>query len=257
MDKELRVQSLERAFKILEILSEEKEGLGVTEISRITSLHKSTVHRFLRDLEILNYVEKDEKTDKYKLGIKILQLAGRFLDHMDIRDQAKDSIKELADITGETVHLVIYNKKEAVYIDKIDSKKTIRMHSQIGKTIPMHASAVGKAILSHLSEEEKEKIIKRGLPAFTPNTLVDPERLREELEEVRRRGFAFDNEENEEGIRCIAAPIFDYTGSVVAAVSISGPKFSITQDRIEELSKLVKNCAERISEKLGFTKKKQ
>lgn len=253
---EKAVQSIERAIRIMEELATEKEGLGVTELSQRVQLHKSTVHRILNTLLLYGYVERNPHTERYRLGMKLLYLGGAILDRMDIRSEARDILDALAKEVNETVHLVVPEGDKAIYVDKIDSRRTIRMYSQIGRRAPYHASAVGKAILAFLPKEEAETIISKGLERYTKNTITDPEKLRNHLEMIRRKGYAIDEEENEVGIRCIGAPVFDHTGRVVAAVSISGSILTVTRDKIPELSKKVVDSARRISEKLGWTGEK-
>ncbi|MCG0275715.1 MAG: IclR family transcriptional regulator [Thermosediminibacteraceae bacterium] len=252
MQRENSVQSIERAMRILEELAEEEDGLGVTELSARVGLHKSTVHRILNTLLRMGYVEQNPKSEKYRLGTKLLYLGGAILDRMDIRKESHELLKQLAEEVNETVHLVIPDNDKALYIDKIDSKRTIRMYSQIGRHVPLHASAVGKAILAFSSPEYVQKVIKKGLDRYTRNTIVDPDRLIEHLKEIRAQGYAVDDEENEEGIRCVGAPVFDYTDKVIAAISISGSTVTIPPERVPELASKVVNYARTISRKMGW-----
>lgn len=246
------VQSIERAIRIMEELATEKEGMGVTELSHRVQLHKSTVHRILNTLLQYGYVEQNPNTERYRLGMKLLYLGGAILDRMDIRREAHDALNALAEEVNETVHLVVPEGDRAIYVDKIDSKRTIRMYSQIGRRAPYHASAVGKAILAFLPQEEVERIISKGLEKYTKNTITDPEKLKKHLEMIRQKGYAVDDEENEVGIRCVGAPVFDHTGMVIAAISISGPIVTVTKEKIAELSEKVMESARRISEKMGW-----
>ncbi|MCG0276309.1 MAG: IclR family transcriptional regulator [Thermosediminibacteraceae bacterium] len=252
MRGENNVQSIERAMRILEELAEEEDGIGVTELSSRVGLHKSTVHRILNTLLRMGYVEQNPKSEKYRLGTKLLYLGGAILDRMDIRKESHELLKQLAEEVNETVHLVIPDNDKALYIDKIDSKRTIRMYSQIGRHVPLHASAVGKAILAFSSPEYVQKVIKKGLDRYTRNTIVDPDRLIEHLKEIRAQGYAVDDEENEEGIRCVGAPVFDYTGKVIAAISISGSTVTIPAERVPELALKVVDCAQKISRRMGW-----
>lgn len=254
MSKDNLVQSIVRAAKILEILAEE-EDLGVTEISKALALHKSTVHRILSTLVALGYVEQNQETEKYCLGMKLLFLGGTILDRMDIRKESRVYLKELAEEVKETAHLVIPDGYKALYIDKWEGNKTIRMYSKIGRRAPMHASAVGKAILAFSSKEYVEKVIDQGLKKYTSNTIIDPEQLKSHLEKISQLGFAIDDEENEKGIRCIGAPIFDYTGEVVGAISLSGPTINVTKAEVKPLSVKVINCANKISRRMGWSER--
>lgn len=247
------VQALERALKLLEALSQEKEGLGLNELARRVELHKSTVYRLLQTLKEHGYVEQDASHGKYNLGLKILELSGRILDRLDVRAVAHPYLKALADKSNEVAHLVILDGDEAVYIDKVEGNRTIRMYSQIGRRVPLHSTAVGKAILAHLAWPEAQRLLERkGLTRFTPRTVTDWSTLAEHLERVRRQGYAVDDGENEEGIRCVGAPIFNHDHRVVAALSISGPEVNITWERIPELGELVRWASREISRRLGF-----
>lgn len=247
------VQSIERACRILEELSLEKTGFGVTELSERLALHKSTVHRLLSTLTTLGYVEKDTFTDKYRLGMKLLYLGGAILERMDLRRESRDLLIQLAEEVDEAVHLVIPDGNDALYIDKIDSNKTIRMFSQIGRRIPMHASAVGKAILAFSDARQVNKILGNGLQGYTSKTITNLKEMEEHLEKIKAMGYAVDDEENEEGIRCIGAPIFDYTGKVIGAVSVSGSTLTVLPEKVEQLAQKVMECAKRISDKMGHT----
>lgn len=252
MARDNTVQSVERAVRILEELAVEKEGLGVTELANRVELHKSTVHRMLNTLLNLGYVEQNTLSERYRLGMKLLFLGGAILERMDIRHEAHDLLKGLSEKVNEAVHLVVPDGFRAVYIDKLDSNKTIRMYSQIGRVAPLHASAVGKAILAFSGEEFAEQVIEQGLLKYTSKTIAEPQELLEHLKMVRERGFAVDDEENEEGIRCVGAPVFDYKGKVIGAVSVSGPTVTVVQEKVEQIAGSVMECAEKISHRMGW-----
>ncbi|CEP67980.1 Transcription regulator IclR, C-terminal [Moorella glycerini] len=247
------VQSLEKGLKILEALAAAAEGVGLSDLSRRLGLNKSTVYRMLTTLKAYGYVDQEPVTGKYILGLKILDLSGSLLDRLDVRTIAHPYLKELAARSQEVAHMVVRDGPEAVYVDKVEGNRTIRMYSQIGRRVALHSTAVGKAILAFLPPEEVEKIIaSRDLPRFTPRTITTLPALHGELEQVRQRGYAIDDGENEEGIRCVGAPIFDYRGQVVAALSISGPTVHVTPERVPELGQLVRWAGEEISRRLGY-----
>lgn len=251
------VQSLDRAIDILETLAGEKDGCGVTMIGKATGLHKSTVHRLLATLMSRGYIEKDIDNDNYRLGTKILFLASSVLDRMDIRNVSRPYIRELSEDTKEVVHLSILDGDEAVYIDKVESSKgtSVRMHSQIGKRVPLYCTAVGKVLLSKISDTEVKQLLgTKAMVKFMPNTINNMDDFIEELNKVRKLGYAMDNIEHEEGIRCIAAPIFDRRGKVIAAVSLSGPIFYVTEERLPELREKIVKTSNDISYQLGFIK---
>lgn len=250
------VQSLDRAILLLEELAMHQDGCGVTYLSNLTGLHKSTVHRILNSLMVKGYIEKETETDKYFLGIKLLYLGSAILDRLDIRKVSKPLLEELCSSTGEVVHLSILDNGEAVYIDKVESpNKSIRMYSQIGKRVPLHCTGVGKILLAWLPDKDVEYILrKKGMKAFTSNTITDLETMKKHLKLIRKIGYAFDEIEHEEEIRCVAAPIYDIKGKVIASVSVSGPVLHVTKDRMPELTKEVVKTAKNISYHLGYIK---
>lgn len=249
------VQVLERALKILEALAREREGLGLNELARRVGLHKSTTYRLLHTLKEYGYVDQDNTYGhkKYTLGFKILELSGSLLEGLDVRKVARPYLEQLAAQTQEVAHLVIPDGDEAVYVDKVEGNRTIRMYSQIGRRVPLHSTAVGKAILACLPWPEVESLLSnKGLPRFTSRTIVDWSTLAEHLEQVRKQGYAVDDGENEEGIRCVGAAILDHRGRVIAALSLSGSEVHMTWERIPELGSLVREAAKEISRRMGF-----
>lgn len=253
MAKDNIIQSVDRALKILQILSTRKEGYGVTELSHKIPLNKTSVYRMLSTLVLHGFVEQNMETERYKLGYKVLELSSILLDSIDLRVEAKAYLGELEHLTNEVIHLVVYDRGEAVYIEKLEGNETLRMHSKVGSRAPMHCSGVGKVILAHLPISEASQIIERyGLARHTAHTITDPEALFDHLKMIREKGYALDLEENEMGINCIAVPIFDHSGKVVAAVSISGPTMRMTRERIDELKEEILGVSKKISARLGW-----
>ncbi|WP_026894386.1 IclR family transcriptional regulator [Clostridiisalibacter paucivorans] len=250
------VQSVDRALSILEVLSENSSGLGITEISKKIDLHKSTVHRLLSTLIYKDYVEQDHETNKYRITLKVLELGNNRLKDLDIVTVSRPHLTELMKKTNEVVHLVILEKEEIVYIDKVESENTIRMHSTIGKRSPAYCTAVGKAIMSHMTMEEVLEIWNNSqIKEHTQYTITGVDEMKEELKKIRERGYSVDDEENEIGVRCVAAPIFNWKGDVIAAISISGPTMRVTKEKVEEFSILIIEYARRISLELGYNNK--
>lgn len=250
---EKNVQTLDRALDIIELLSTEKEGMGVTEIGQRTGLHKSTVHRLLNSLAERGYIERDPRYGNYKLGLKFVEISSLLLNKLELKTEAFPYLRKLAETVGQPVHLAILSGKEAVYIDKVDVLNNIRMYSQIGRRVPVHCSAIGKVLLSGLKKDELEDTLNHmEFQRFTHNTLRSRESLQKEIEAARLKGWAADNEEHEEGIRCIAAPVYDYTGKVIAAVSTSGDRKIISAERDEEISRVVTETATAISKRMGY-----
>ncbi len=251
------VQTIERSAAILDVLGQSPQGISLRDLSAKINLPKGTTHRLLSSLSYYGYVRQDFKTKNYFLGFKLVDLGNLLLNQLDLRKEAEPFLRELAEKTKETVHLVILDQNEIVYIDKVETDHNpsgLRMASRVGLRNPPHSCAVGKVLLANLSEEALDLFLKKGpLMKRTENTITDPVRLREHLSMVRRQGYAIDDEENEKGIRCVAAPIRDGTGRAVAAVSISGPAFKVTKRAIQEgLKKEVMNTAFQISQRLGF-----
>lgn len=253
MNDSYNVQVLERTIKILETMAKYPYGIALTDLSKEVGLNKSTVFRILATFQYYGYIMQDSD-GKYKLGYKFMELSSAVMERLDIRKIAHPYLDELSKITGEVVHLVVLDGYEGVYIDKVDNSfGTIRMYSQVGKRVSLHSSGVGKVLLASLNEEEVDKfIIEKGLPKKTENTITDPVKLKEELARIRNQGYAIDDIENEEGIRCVAAPILNYNGETVAAVSISGPTIRVTKERIPELVHLIREYTIKISREMGF-----
>ncbi|WP_313799691.1 IclR family transcriptional regulator [Cytobacillus sp.] len=253
MDRENMVKSVSRALDIINLVSIKKGGLGVTEIANQMDINKSSVYRILSTLVQYGYIEQDKETEWYKLGYQFLEVSSRLLESLDLRNEAKPFLQELEKETNEVIHLVVYDRGEVVYIEKLDGNEALRMHSKVGKRAPMHCTSVGKAILAHLPIEIVQEIIERkGLPIHTDKTITDKNVFIDELAEVKKKGYALDLQENEYGITCIAVPIFDHLGKVEAAVSISGPTIRMTDARLVELQPRVIEIGKRISARLGF-----
>lgn len=247
------IQVIDRALDILELLSLEKDGLGVTDIGNRIGLHKSTVHRILSAMAERGYIEKTSARGSYKLGLKLIEISSVYLNSIELKTEARPYLWELTSKLGQTSHLAILEGNDAVYIDKVDVVTSIRLYSQIGRRIPVYCSALGKSLLSGLAEPELDKIVKGcSFKKLTDNTIDNKNQLLSQVEEVRKNGWALDNEEHEEGVRCIASPIFDYRGKVIAAVSISGPSAAISPERDRETGKMLADTALNISKRLGY-----
>ena len=225
-EKEVKnpVQSAERIFQVLEMLADNGD-MGLMEISSALNLHKSTVHRLLMSLIYMGYAKQDEVTQKYTLTYKMVSMAGKMLDRMDILQVAKPYLERLSDISGEAVHLVQREGNHILYIYKIEAKVgTIRMVSHVGMVHPMYCSGVGKAIMATLPEKEVKQIWNESIiERKTDKTITDIDEMLCVLAEVREKGYALDDEENEEGVRCIAACLHGYSKEVKYAFSVSGP----------------------------------
>lgn len=250
------VQSAERIFQVMEMLAEHGE-MGLMEISAALGLHKSTVHRLLMSLIYMGYAKQDETTQKYMLTYKVVNMAGKILEHMDILQVARPYMERLSDLSGEAVHLVQREGSNILYIYKIEAKVgTIRMVSHVGMVHPMYCSGVGKAIMATLPEDEIKKIWDESvIEKKTEKTITDFAELKKVLSEVKKNGYALDDEENEKGVRCIAACLHGYQKEVKYAFSISGPTSRMTRERVAELAVDVKKVQEELSKELGYYRK--
>lgn len=248
------IKVLEKALSIIDFLSREASPVGIAELSNKLKMSASTVHRILDTLRFWGYVDQDSETQAYTLGLKLVELGMAKLHQIDWLEESAPLVKELRDSTGETVHVSILVDGEVFCLMKEESPHTIKMGSYIGKRGPVHCTASGKVLLAHLPHREREDIIRsKGLPRFTATTIVDRDELERELEKVRNQGFAIDRGEHEEEVHCVAAPIRNHLGKVIAALSVSGPSFRIHADDPDPLLvRMVVSTAQRISERLGY-----
>jgi IclR family acetate operon transcriptional repressor len=247
--------SVAKAFSIIEILASCAEsGISLTELSTLLNMPKSTAYRYLATLLELHLAERGD-TDRFRLGTKVIELAGSFLASSDIRKESEPILEEMAEKTGETVHLAVPSGSEVVYIAKLESKYTIGMASHIGTRLPMRCTALGKSILAFSGPDLIQAVFSEPPQSHTPDTITSNEALKAELDLIRTQGFAIDNQENEVGICCVGAPILDYTGRAIAAMSISGPCDRMDRERCVQLGPLLWEAALKISKRKGYTGK--
>ena len=246
-------RSVVKAFAILDAMATRgTDGIPLAEIAKQLRMSKSTTHRYLTTLEKLGAVERNQK-DRFHLGLKLIELAGITLSRNDLRAQADAFLNELSAQTQETVHLAVPSGTEVVYIAKADSKQPIQMYSRIGARVPMYSTALGKAILAHSSSTIVDQVLHGNLVARTPNTITSPHTLLTELERVRSQGFAIDDQENEVGVCCVGAPIFDYNAKVIGAISVSGPADRMAKERHVKLGPIVADAALQLSRRMGYS----
>jgi IclR family KDG regulon transcriptional repressor len=249
----MKINSIERCIKIIEFLSKYPRGRKLTEISAQLDLHPSSAHHIINTLAPYDYIIQDPDTKKYSLGFRFLEISRRILDNMDIRKVARRHLEELGKETREAVHLAILRDKKVVYIDKIDNLGGLSLATYIGFATDPHAAAGGKVLLADMPEKQvKDMYQNRVLTNYGKKTITDLSRLFEELKKIRSQGYAIDDEEYYEGVRCVAAPIRS-GNEAVAAVSITGSVFTVTLERIErELIDQVMNTSEAISNELRW-----
>jgi IclR family acetate operon transcriptional repressor len=245
-------QTLDRALTVLlEVARNGDRGLSLAECSAILGYSKATTHRILRTLARREFVRLDEERGLYSLGITNLRLGMDFLARLDLRREALPVLRELAAVTAETVHLGTLYGTDVVYIEKVESPKAVRMFSRVGDTMPAYSTGIGKAILAFVPEAELDEHLPSRLERRTPTTIVDPAEFRAELIAIRERGYSTDNIENEDGIRCVGAPVFDHSTVVCGAISVAGPANRVLPERFEELGRIVRERADVISARIG------
>lgn len=245
------VSAAVRVLSVLERLSMAR-ALGLEELSREVGLAKPTVYRFLLTLQELGYVRRDE-LDRWAITMKLFNVGSRALDHLDLLSVARPVAEALSDELGETVHMGVLEGDSAVYVLKVESKYTIRMYSRVGRRIPLYCTGIGKVLLACAPAREREALLEGlRLVPLAPKTISSRPLLEAELERVRAGGFARDDEEHEEGIHCLAAPIFDREGAAVAALSVSWPGFRYAEGPEEAKIERVKAAAAKISAILGY-----
>ena len=250
-DDEKQMSAVMRTVSILEALSE-VEASNLENLSRTTELPKATLLRFLSTLISLGYVYRDG-ADMYHLTLKMFSIGSRSLKHMDLITTAQPFARRLCQNLGETVHMGILEGNSAVYVLKEESSYTLRMYSRVGKVIPLYCTAIGKIFLSEMGEDELEEYFRTTpLKPYTPKSIRTHHALVEELERTRKRGWSIDDEEHEENVFCIGAPVRDCTGSVIAAMSVSWPVFRFNKDSFQEITEKIVETTDELSKVLGY-----
>jgi DNA-binding IclR family transcriptional regulator len=246
------IQVLAKALDLLDVLAPARSGLTLAELCVRLDLPKSSVFRYLATLETRGYVERINDSDKYLLGLKLFELGSLVASHFDVGEASLPLMHGLLEQFGETVNLGIMHDAQVFYLQILEGTRSMRMAAQPGVRNLPHCTALGKAILAHLPDTEVQAIVTRnGLPALTPRTITTIEQLHADLEQIRRRGYAIDDIENEDGVRCVAAPIFDHRGQVIAAVSVSGPAARVSPSQVEVMGRELVAGAREVSWRLG------
>ncbi|MDQ3766531.1 MAG: IclR family transcriptional regulator [Actinomycetota bacterium] len=243
--------TLVKGLDLLMIVARAKPGgLRLVDLQREVGADKAVLVRLLNGLQIRDFVRRDDGA-RYHLGPAAMELAHSFLAGIDVRAAAVSTMRRLVAESGETVHLGALRDVAVIYLDKIEAEHTIRMHSQIGSLMPAYSTALGKAMLAAGPPELVDRTIGAGMPARTPRTITTPEALRRELETVRARGFAIDDLENEDGVRCVGAAILDHQGAIAGALSVSAPAFRFSLEDALRLGPQIAWAAQEVSEQLG------
>lgn len=241
------VQTLARGLRILEILAASQDSVGVTELANQMGVDKSSVSRLVQTLVKYRFAERDSKTRRYRLGGKIRELSQQMGRHTQLNEQAQPFLIELVDKTGENAHLAVYAQQTALVVADVESPAPLRVVSGVGRRIPLHCTAVGKCLLAFCDVPMPDH-----LPKLTPLTITDHDQFTHHLQQIRDAGIAVDDEEHIIGARCLAAPVYDYSGQSIASIGISGPSVRVTPHNLPKLINIVTNVARALSNALGY-----
>jgi IclR family KDG regulon transcriptional repressor len=245
-------QTVLKALDILECIALADHPLSAAEAAKLCNLSRPTTYRLIYTLTARGYVTQDDDTH-YRLGTQALSLSQNVLDSLDLPELARPYLRQLSDITNETTYLSILDDNAILYVGKAESTQSVRTHTKIGSRNRLHCTSMGKAILAFLPESDQTQLVDQlELTANTTTTITDRTALLTELATIHAQKFAIDNEESEDDIRCVGAPIFDHTGHVFAAISVSGPAYRLSVSRLKTLSSLVIDTAQTISSALGY-----
>ena len=247
------MKSLRKALDLIEIIGE-TGNIGIRELSARTGFPPATVHRIIATLVERGYLQQNQNNRNYSLSTRFLEFADSIQQRFDLIPIARPHLEQLSMNSGENVNLCVLDGPVVVYIDHVHSQKhVLRTFTRLGARVPLYATGVGKVYLSKMGADELDTYLDSvKLERYTGKTITDRNTMLKELRMIKKQGYAVDDQEKESGVRCVAAPIFDYNGSMAAAISISGAAQWITRERIKPLARMVMDCAERISTELGY-----
>jgi DNA-binding IclR family transcriptional regulator len=250
-----RIQAIDRAVSVLNGFDFEEPELSVSEVAARTRLHKSTAHRILMALHHNGFIEQNEATGRYHLGLDLFRLGQLAVSRLKLPDVARPFLQELMEQTHETTHLAVLEGQEVLYVMTLEAANALHMPGRVGHRIPTYCTSLGKAMLSSMADEQVRAMFRgQRFHQYTPKTVKSVEALLRDLAAVRRRGWSLDNEEIETGLRCVGAAIRDHTGALAGAISVAGPSARLRPETIPELAALVKGKAAAISARLGYGK---
>lgn len=241
------IQSLARGLKILDLLAQSQDGVSITELAERLGVDKGSASRLVATLASYGYAEKDKQTRRYHLGLQVITVSRSLLTRLPFREVAKPFLHQLMERTGECAHLAIPGQGKVLYIDQVESPATLRVNAQVGTMNPLHCTALGKILLAFGGVEPPA-----DLESFTPHTITNTDQLRKNLEQIRTQGYAVDDEEFDLGVRCIAVPVEDFRGKVIASMGISGPATRMTPERLQELAAIVLEVGKALSKRMIF-----
>jgi DNA-binding IclR family transcriptional regulator len=246
------IRAVERALDVLLCFSRQTPQLSMTQVAERLGMNKSAVHRHLATLERMRFVQRDASTGIYQLGVRLLQMAYLALEGNDVRRLAAPFLRRLCDEYRETVDLAVLDDADVVFLAVIESPQRVKLAAAVGQRLPAYATASGKAILAFMPDDAVRRILARGMPTTTEHAAASAEILLEDLRHTRERGFALAVQEYEYGIDAVAAPILDHTGQPVASISVAGPTFRLTRERMIEIGPQVVFAARAIAQELAM-----
>ncbi|MEK6351009.1 MAG: DNA-binding transcriptional regulator KdgR [Burkholderia sp.] len=251
-DKAESASAAGKVFAVLEALGAHGP-IGISELSQRLGMSKTTVHRFLQTLKTLGFVAQEDETERYRLTIRLFELGAQALDSVDLVREADIEMRRIGRLTREALHLGAFDEDHIIYIHKIDADYGLRMHSRIGRTNPLYSTAIGKVLLAWMAPDEAREALARVVfRKSTPKTLASAEAVWSILPHVREQGYGEDNEEQEDGLVCLAVPVFDRFGRAIAGLSISFPTMRCGADTKPHYVALLKQAGQVISAKLGY-----
>jgi len=253
-ESELILSTLDKGLYVLEALASlnTSEAPTLTELSQHLGMHRSTLLRILATLQFRGYVVRDRATDRYRVGIRVLSISSAVLRNLDIRQVARPALQRLCTEMQELVLLTVLSEGMVVTIERLEGNQTISLRTELGEQRPAYCTASGKAILAFMRDSEVDRILARGMPAITPRTITSREAMVQQLTEINERGFAWDDEERLEGVKCVAAPVFGHEGHVIAAVTVAAFSLRTSWERVWQLGEQTRAAAADISQQLGL-----
>lgn len=248
--EDVKVKSLYKALKLLDYFTLDIPERGISELAELSGMLKSTVHNIVTTFEKCGFLEKNTDNSKYRLGIKLLELNNTLYMTNDLRKIVRPYMESICEFCNESVYFGIMTEHEVIYLDTVYPKGTIAGKSIIGIKAPLYCTGIGKAILAYLPDEEVNEVANMGMVPFTQNTIIDREKLLDDMAQIRKRGYSIDNMEHEYGIKCVAVPIRNIRDKVVAAISVSGPSLRFTDDKILEYSNIILNISKELKNRV-------
>jgi IclR family acetate operon transcriptional repressor len=246
------VRAVDRALDVLLCFTRQTPELSMTQIAEQVGIHKSTVHRLLATLENKRFVQRNHDTGMYQLGIRLLQMAYLTLEQNDMRRVAAPFLQSLGEQYQENIHLAVLDDTDVVFMYIIESPQRVKLAAAIGQRLPAFATASGKAILAFMPEKMVRRILDRGMPQLTPHTLVSPSRFLGDIDSIKEQGFAISEQEYEEEINAIAAPIFDLVKQPIASVAVAGPAYRLTRERMIKIGPRLVATARQITQEIAM-----